>query len=525
MASFHNQHIVANANAGNIHKESEMMEHAIKHLHVGKVLTTGIMIGMGLLLSACGSDDSSSASTNTILSGTAATGAPIVGGDVKLSCLNSLVKIGIPTNANGQWSSSVPNANLPCAVSVSGGTVLGVANTASQFSATTTLTGTQTVNISPLTSLALAAATGVVPSSSWLTGLSNVDLQAITSALSAAITALNNALASYALPANFNPFSSLLTAAAAGQAGNDYDRLLDQFKIALANNGDTLEGLLADAANDPEALLLPSPPPAHAGATSFANFFSTFAGDYTLTVTDVASEGVSSAAATLFPLHSSRVVHLKTNGDVTIDAVGKTITYKAVDYNQDFIGAADSENQLRYRTKDTYQWLELYITYKPSTGELSISPSGFLPNSEGFAVLKGKIFVPPPVAPAETCTTGDDKLVFTDGPADFCGFTRSASATNNVPHYYQFTSTSGVNGVTWVKFNLSADDSTVESAVIENDEYAFGCNAAGTTPCEGITISNNGNYVQFILNDTEMSPTFGSTQSITVGGLLMHPLL
>ena len=501
-----------------------MIEHTIKHLHAGKILTTGIVIGMGLLLNACGSDDNSGASTNTTLSGTAATGAPIVGGDVKLSCLNSLVKIGIPTNANGQWSSSVPNANLPCAISVSGGTVLGVANTASQFSATTTTPGTQTVNISPLTSLALAA-TGVVPNDSWFTGLNDGSLQTLTSALSAAITALNNALAAYALPANFNPFSSLLTAAVAGQTGNNYDQLLDQLQIALATSGDTLDDLLADVASNPTAPSLPAPPPAHAGATSFSNFFSTFAGDYTLTVTDVASEGVSSAAATLFPLNSSRVVHLKTNGDVTIDAVGKAITYKAVDYNQDFIGAADTENQLRYRTKDTNAWLELYITYKPSTGELYVSPSGFLPNSEGFAALKGKIFVPPPVAPAEICTTADDKLAFTNSPTDFCGFTRSASATNGVPHYYQFTSATGVHGVTWVKFNLSADDSTVESAVIENDEYAFGCNAVGTTPCEGITITNNGNYVQFILNDTEMSPIFGSTQSITVNGLLMHPLL
>lgn len=361
------------------------------------------------------------------------------------------------------------------------------------------------------------------PDSTWFGALTDANLQALAAALDAAIAELNTALAAYGLPANFNAVSSPLVAASAGQAGNDHDRLLDQFQQALAGSADpSLANLLATAAGSGDIPALPTPPRTP-GATGLEGFFTTFAGDYTLTVTSVASEGASAGAAALFPLSSARAVRIAANGDVTFTAVGRTITYAAADYNRDFMGTASTQNEIRYRTKDN-NWLELYITYDPASGELRLDPSGFLTNDEGLATLKGKIFVPtasPEPEPA-SCSSGDDKLVFSNAPADFCGFTRAASA-NSIDHYFQFTSAAGSHGVTYVKFNLNSDDTAVDSMVIENDDYAFGCGGA-LSACTGVTISSGSSYKQFTLSNTTFGAITGASNAMTVSGLLIHPV-
>ena len=129
-----------------------------------------------------------------------------------------------------------------------------------------------------------------------------------------------------------------------------------------------------------------------------------------------------------------------------------------------------------------------------------------------------------PLAPDEggsgggSCSSGDDKLVFTNYPGDFCGFSREASG-NNITDYYQFTSTAGTHGTTYVKFTLVTGTSTVQSLVIENDDYAFSCSS-----CTGITVQSGSSYLQFTLADTVLAPLFGATADLTVNGLLIHPI-
>jgi hypothetical protein len=365
----------------------------MKYANSVKAATAGMIIGSSLFLTACGSSDSGTSSTgNTSISGTAATGAAMTSGTVTLKCGSSVTRTAT-ISATGTWSTTVPTVNLPCAVEATDGT--------NSYYSFTVGNGSSIVsNVTPLTTLTLAQILGATPASLFAS-LSATDLAKLnTSAINAAIAALNAALASYALPAGFNPVTTPLTAATSTQSGNAYDDLLEQFGAA---NTDLTALVTAAATGTLPTLATPSYTP---GVTSLEDFFTTFAGDYTLKVTSVASEGVSAGAAALFPLDSARGVSIKANGDVTFAAVGRTITYAAADYNRDFMGTASTQNQVRYRRKDN-NWLELYITYDPATGELHADPSGFLSNDEGLAMLKGTVFVPPTTAPGPvTCNSG-----------------------------------------------------------------------------------------------------------------------
>jgi hypothetical protein len=485
-----------------------------------------VLLSASLLLSACGSDDEASTSSNgnTNISGTAARGAAMTSGTVELSCKDGLKKSGIAISATGTWSSTVPTVNLPCAVKATDGS-----NTYYSF---TVGNGSSIVsNVTPLTTLALAQILGATPASLFAT-LSATDLAKLnSSAINAAISALNTALANYALPANFNPVTTPLTAATTTQGGNAYDGLLDQFSAALGAT--TLDSLISDAATG----TLPSlPTPSYtSGAANLGAFFTTFAGDYTLTVNNSGAEGTNNAAViALFPQDRAITVHLKSNGDVSIDGVGRTITYLASTYagnstgtspiaRTDFAANESGKNVLRYRSANG-SYLDLYLTYDPSNGKLELSPQAFV-NNEGYASLRGSIVAPPAVLPppvAAICTAGDDKLVFTNGPTDFCGFTRSASA-NSIDHYYQFTSTAGSHGVTYVKFEMNSDDTVVEKVTIENDAYAFGCGGAFAA-CGGATVSSGSSYRQFTLSNTTLAVINGASQALTVNGLLIHPV-
>ena len=473
----------------------------------------GLAVVASLLLAACGDDDKGGtvpSATTSLISGTAAIGVPMVGASITLRCLND-GSASATTDASGNFTVTVPTANLPCAISAA-----PAGGGQSHFSVASG-SGSVVANISPLTSLALALA-GTTPDATWFAALNNAGLQALAAALNAAVSNLNAALSGYGLPAGFNPFSSPLLAATAGQAGNDYDRLLEQLQAALEGSADPSFANLLDSATGGD-VTLPTPPRTP-GATSLDEFFTTFEGGYTLKVTSVASEGLSAGAAALFPLDSARAVTIGANGDVTFAAVGRTITYAAGDYNRDFTGTASTQNQVNYRDITT-GWLELSIFYDPAIGELRLDPAGFLTNDEGLATLKGPVYIPTP-PPAATCSSGDDKLVFTDGPADFCGFSRSASA-NSITNYFQFTSAAGTNGVTYVKFDMNGDDSAVLKVTIENDAYSFGCGGA-LPACTGVTVSSGSSYKQFTLSSTALAVINGASQGITVNGLLIHPV-
>ncbi|MBN2647610.1 MAG: hypothetical protein JXR44_07490, partial [Thiotrichales bacterium] len=92
----------------------------------------GLALGTAMLLSGCDLDLLSSSSSNSDnnnepppaeqtadLNGTAAVGAPIVGGQVTAKCSDgSGFTTGVTTNANGTWSGQVGLGALPCALSV-----------------------------------------------------------------------------------------------------------------------------------------------------------------------------------------------------------------------------------------------------------------------------------------------------------------------------------------------------------------------------------------------------------------------
>lgn len=491
-----------------------------------KKLATSLLVCGGLLLAGCGSDDNAkngSSNGNTSISGVAATGAAMTSGTVELSCKDGLKKSGIAISATGSWSTTVPTANLPCAVKASDGS-----NTYYSF---TVGNGSSIVsNVTPLTTLTLAQILGATPASLFAT-LSATDLAKLnSSAISNAISALNAALASYALPANFNPVTTPLTAATTTQGGNAYDGLLDQFKAALGAT--TLDSLIADAATGTlPTLPTPSYTPA---AANISAFFTTFAGTYTLKVNNSGAEGTNNAAViALFPKDRAIAVHIKSNGDVSIDGVGRTITYLASTYagnstgtspiaRTDFAANESGKNVLRYRSANG-SYLDLYLTYDPSNGKMEISPQAFV-NNEGYASLRGSIVAPPAVLPppvVASCTSGNDKLVFTNGPTDFCGFSKNASA-NTIQNYYQFTSTADSNGVTYVKFNMNEDGTTIHDIVIENDTYAFGCGIGTQPACTGATFSSGSNYKQFSLDTTPLGVIYGASEGIRATGALVH---
>lgn len=201
-----------------------------------------LLISSTLLLSACGGSDNDTAATTTSVSGTAATGAPIVDGTVALRCMNAWTG-SASTGSNGSWTVQVPTANLPCAVRLSGGT----GNTQDLYSLVTGSGASITSNLTPLTSLALAKATGAPLDSTWFNALNSAGVQELSSLIANAISQLIAAMqsAGYTLPANFNP----LTQTFSPVNGNAYDDLLEALKTALTNAGIDLDTALTNFAS------------------------------------------------------------------------------------------------------------------------------------------------------------------------------------------------------------------------------------------------------------------------------------
>lgn len=207
-----------------------------------------LMLGMTTLLAACGGggDGSTSAAASPLsVSGTAAVGAPIVGGTVTLKCATG-ASVTAQTAANGTWSAKIPANALPCSVQVKGGTANGQALPAPLHSV---VQAAGNVNITPLTELIVAALADKNPAT-WFDELSsNGDTKlssAITAdALKAAGDVLKTALASLpgkpTLPAGFDPLISSFSAT----AGDPADDLLESYSQSLE-----LAGLSpADAVN------------------------------------------------------------------------------------------------------------------------------------------------------------------------------------------------------------------------------------------------------------------------------------
>ena len=216
-------------------------------------------------LTACGSTDDSSS-----LSGTAATGAPIVGGAVSVVC-KSGPELGATTSATGTWSVTLTTQTLPCKVRVTGGLVNGAANAEAYHSVAAEL---GTVNITPLTDLAVAQLAKEDPAT-WFgkrdgAAFSAIDAAKVAQAVSAVVNSLG--LATYL--GSDNPLKTAFTAKV--QATDRIDLALEALKQAGAHGTIRAAAITQDfaaaAASFKTALLaaLPPAPPVGGGGSAGA---------------------------------------------------------------------------------------------------------------------------------------------------------------------------------------------------------------------------------------------------------------
>lgn len=234
---------------------------------------------LGLLYGCNDGGDSASSAPDTTtaqtLSGTAATGMPIVSGNVMVVCAGG-PNLSTQTSVDGTWTVTLSGQTLPCAVQASGGTVNGIANAGMYHSIALNF---GTVNITPLTDLVVANLVGQVPSA-WFNGLNGASLgqTATTAAINTALANLRNALASVdgmAALANVNPMTTTFTAV----GGNPIDDMLEAFQAALANAGITYLSVVTQAANG-ATFTVDLPRDGNPGDTD-----PSATGDYTLTLT------------------------------------------------------------------------------------------------------------------------------------------------------------------------------------------------------------------------------------------------
>lgn len=173
------------------------------------------------IVTACGGGDdpgpttpTAPTGTSTTLSGTAATGAPVAGGQVSVTC-GTASPVAATTAANGTWRVDVPDAVFPCIVAVSGGSLPAGMSLYGYATAATN------VNVTPLTTLigayALKAANGATLTQALLDG---------------AVAEVNELLATAGLPPlPADPLTVTFTPA----PGDAYDDYLETVMATLAS--------------------------------------------------------------------------------------------------------------------------------------------------------------------------------------------------------------------------------------------------------------------------------------------------
>lgn len=181
------------------------------------------VMSLAVLLTGCLNNDDSAPAAST-LGGTAATGAPIVGGTVNVKCAGGSTLSDVTDNA-GIWQVTMSGQTLPCAVEVSGGNLVG----GQTYYSVALQPGT--VNITPLTDLIVANLAGQAPGT-WFSGLNANAFQQLTS--NAVDVALGNLRTAFGLAAlnDVNPLSASFTAA----PGDSLDNVLEAMQSAFANN-------------------------------------------------------------------------------------------------------------------------------------------------------------------------------------------------------------------------------------------------------------------------------------------------
>lgn len=106
-----------------------------------------MVLGGSLLLAACGGGSDGPGLSSLTLNGTAATGAPVVGGAVAASCKNG--KGTATSNGDGSYTVVINNGAGPCLLSITA----SAPGSIPMFSITSGSGATQTANITPMTNM------------------------------------------------------------------------------------------------------------------------------------------------------------------------------------------------------------------------------------------------------------------------------------------------------------------------------------------------------------------------------------
>ena len=260
---------------------------------LGRAVTS--LCGLALVV-ACGGggDIVSTASNSVVVSGTAATGAPLVGAAVTAKCQFNTTANGI-TQANGLYTLDVLASVLPCAIRVvpaGGGQAL--------YSMATGTKSPLTVNVTPLTSLAVSLAVKESigqTTEAWFDAGNS--LGSVSGALAGAQTKLAAALtaAGYSIPTPFDP----VTAAFSAKTGDKYDDLLEAVAAGIkASGGSFASAQTSFVAGGGAALPKPAVVTGGTGAAGTTTASTTTPG--TTTSSGTSTSARATATATLNPL-------------------------------------------------------------------------------------------------------------------------------------------------------------------------------------------------------------------------------
>lgn len=180
------------------------------------------------------------------LSGTAATGAPLAGGTLRVIDRAGVTRtLAAPIGADGRYTIEVTGLSAPLLV-VAEGRVGESTGQMMALAATAPASGTITVNATPLTTAIAALVAGGDPATlAQPATLAAVTGSAVTQAVNAVNTALAPQHAAAGVGAGFNPMS---TQFAVGQPGQD--RLLDAVKVEINTAGVTFTNATAPLGAD-----------------------------------------------------------------------------------------------------------------------------------------------------------------------------------------------------------------------------------------------------------------------------------
>jgi hypothetical protein len=186
---------------------------------------TSIAIGAtALTLSACGGGDSGTPQTQTV-SGVAATGLPLAGAAVNLTCATGS---GTATTAgDGSYSVTLSGSTLPCVLTATSSDSKTVLHSVVPGSGSAS--GTTTAQITPLTELLLAQLSGQDPAKFAAA------FGPTTAVSAAAVSSAQTALVSILKSAGVDPssISDILGGAISAGSHQVYDAIQDTLQSAI----------------------------------------------------------------------------------------------------------------------------------------------------------------------------------------------------------------------------------------------------------------------------------------------------